>query len=103
MAHSSKSSGLLVAVQAVATAGDGNSSGIQGAEELLFGGIIFHGDQAAGDVHRPRLFHQTPAGVRFVDQVLVLLALRQRIKVVGQTDTLMCFTLVDKKRPAISP
>ena len=94
-----KAAAFLVAVQAVATAGDGNPSGIQGAEELLFGGIIFYGDQAAGDVHRPRLLHQTPAGVRFVDQILVLLALRQRIKVVGQTDALMRFTLVDKKAP----
>lgn len=92
-----EASPFLVAVEAVATAGDGYPTGIAGAEQLLFGRIVLDGDQAAGDVHRPRLLDQPPAGLGFMDQVRVLLALRQPVKAVGQADALMRFALVDKK------
>ena len=68
--------------------------GYSSAKELLFGGIIFQAIRLLA-MFIAHLFLNA-SGVRFSDQVLVLLALRQRIKVVGQSDTLMRFTLVDK-------
>lgn len=96
---------LLIAVQAVAAAGERDAVAVELGEESFTSRIVMDVQQLRRQIHLPGLLHQPPAGVGFMHQVVELLGLRQAVELIRQANALVLPAFVDEElllqRPAV--
>lgn len=96
---------LLIAVQAVAAAGERDAIAVELGEEGFTSSVVMYVQQLRRQIHLPGLLNQPPAGVGFMHQVVELLGLGQAVELIRQTDALVLPTFVDEElllqRPAV--